>query len=250
MTPAVRPLVAVSTKAYFSKNQNRLWMTKVASSPVLNRNGNVDVAVIPSFPFLAESRRILSDTQVLLGAQNVAMSESGAQTGEVRASVLSDMGCTFCEVGHAERRALFGESDQVIAKKVLSAVAEGMVPIICVGETENVSTSQAQKICVEQVKAACGATGLEELVVAYEPIWAIGATEAASPTHISAVAEALHEQLSGMPSLLRVIYGGTAGPGLISQLSHAVDGLFLGRLAHKVSGFEQVVNETEARVLR
>ena len=148
------------------------------------------------------------------------------------------MGSEMCirDSGHAERRRLFGETDAVVALKTEAAAAAGLTPLLCVGETERGLPADAARFCFEQIAAALGQTvSLDDVVVAYEPVWAIGVADPAQPGYVNDVVAQLRELLlqrshadTGRP---RIIYGGSAGPGLLPQLD-TVDGLFLGRFAH------------------
>jgi triosephosphate isomerase len=217
----------------------------------------ISTFVAPSFPVLESAVRILDGSGVLVAAQNAADSLA-VSTGEVEPRLLAELGVTIVELGHYERRSRFGETDAVVAAKVSAARAAGLTPLLCVGEWDRMSASSAADWCAAQIRAVLGdgvapegigaggfgaggssGVGLGGLVVAYEPAWAIGAAEPASPDYVN-------EVLAGVRNLLGdslvVIYGGSAGPGLLPQLSEA-DGLFLGRFAHDASRFGAVLDE-------
>jgi triosephosphate isomerase len=163
---------------------------------------------------------------------------------------LAAFGCRYVEVGHAERRRIFGEDDAVVAGKVAAAVRNGLVPMLCVGEEDRVDADQAAEFCRGQVERALADVGpdaelpVSELVIAYEPVWAIGAERPAGADHVRSVCRQLRDSFAdGDPRQLRVIYGGSAGPGLLTELGDAVDGLFLGRFAHDPQAFAAVVGE-------
>jgi triosephosphate isomerase len=152
------------------------------------------------------------------------------------------------EIGHAERRYLFGETADLITRKVDVSLEHGLVPLVCVGEGRLGDTTPVEP---EAAVAEAGAQlaqvlyrlpGSSPFVVAYEPVWAIGADQPAPVDHVRAVAAGLRRMLDGFSSA-RLIYGGTAGPGLFSQLATAVDGLFLGRRAHDPAAFAEVLGE-------
>jgi triosephosphate isomerase (TIM) len=147
-------------------------------------------------------------------------------------------------VGHAERRTFAGETEPVVAAKLAAAFRHGLVPVLCVGEADRVSAGQAVEECRRQVESALGPAARSGLsgpvVVAYEPYWAIGAAEPAPEPHIRTVCSALRETA---PATGRVIYGGSAGPGLLTRLGDAVDGLFLGRFAHDPAALGSVLDE-------
>lgn len=161
-------------------------------------------------------------------------------TGEDVASLLADTGVHYVELGHAERRALLGETDAVVAEKADRAREAGLVPWLCVGEEERCTPDEAAARCLEQV-AAVVREG--PLVVAHEPVWAIGAAEPAPAEHVVAVARAVRAGLGKGVADARLVYGGSAGAGLLTTTSSAVDGLFLGRRAHDVAGVRVVLDE-------
>jgi triosephosphate isomerase len=210
--------------------------------------GLVELFVIPSSPVLSAARELLGGTRVELGAQDLHWQDFGPFTGEVSGSMLAELGCAYVEVGHAERRYLFGESDDVVALKTEAALRNGLVPVICIGENDPCGSAQALTRCIDQLESALSRRepreSADRIMVAYEPIWAIGATEPASAEHIGVVCAGLKDMLatkSGIDS--STIYGGSAGPGLLASLRGRVDGLFLGRSAHDPSALYVVLSE-------
>jgi len=161
----------------------------------------------------------------------------------------AELGCSLAEVGHAERRRLFGEDDAVVRAKTAAALRAGLAPLLCLGEAGRGDPLTAAQECIRQLDdalATAGASGLSgRIVVAYEPQWAIGAPEPAAPGHIAVVCSALREHLRGLPAHpgSAVIYGGSAGPGLLSRIGHSVDGLFLGRFAHDPAAVAAILDE-------
>lgn len=238
--------VGVSTKMYLGYQSSLDWLTAVrdivaARTPLPT---GLTVFVAPSFPVLESARSILAGSGVVLGAQNCSVA-GGALTGEVSPALLAELGVSLVEIGHAERRLLFGETDAVVAVKTAAAASALLTPLLCVGETVRGNPAAAAQFCFEQITVALGeAVPVDTVVVAYEPVWAIGAAEPAEPNYVNAVVDRLRELLQqrvggGRP---RIIYGGSAGPGLLPRLD-AVDGLFLGRFAHDPAGFGQVLDE-------
>jgi triosephosphate isomerase len=167
---------------------------------------------------------------------------------------VAELGGRYAEVGHAERRRIFGEDDTVIGLKTAAAYRNGLTPILCVGELQQGSVEEAVTRCSAEIDAALvraqslGPAG--RTIVAYEPQWAIGAPEPATPEYISAVITGLDAHLRALPGQAdsRVIYGGSAGPGLITRLDAAVAGLFLGRFAHAPKALKTILDETAARL--
>lgn len=242
-------LLAVSLKMYLDPAATRTWVEQVAAlakrHPAVQR-GDVSLWLLPSMPALAQTIERCRDTPVAAGAQDLFWEDRGAYTGAVSGADLAQIGCTTVEIGHAERRTIFGEDDAIVARKTAAAVRNGLVPLLCVGEYELGDSDAAAAFCIQQLESALG--WLNEpasVVVAYEPVWAIGQSEAASSAHVGYVARAIKAWLAERPALAdaRVIYGGSAAPGTLSELGGAVDGLFLGRFAHDTAAFEQIVDE-------
>lgn len=260
MTATERPAVqyiGVSTKMYLGYGQSLAWLEGIREQLLLRQHEQrgagssaVKAFVAPSFPVLESAQRILQDTGCQLAAQNCAAND-GAVTGEVSAAMLRELGVHIVELGHAERRADFGESDTVVTAKVRATATAGLQPLLCIGEPQRVDAPQAAQYCLDQIASAL-ALGSEHnidpstVLFAYEPVWAIGAAKPASADHINAVLHLVREQLtrSGKPVVL--IYGGSAGPGLLPRLPEA-DGLFLGRFAHDPANFGAVLDEARAR---
>jgi triosephosphate isomerase len=238
--------VGVSTKAYLGYAQSLRWLDGVADAvrarPALREAGVVPF-VIPSFPVLPAAVERLAGLGVRVGAQSVAQA-SGPLTGEVPAGMLAELGIGLAEIGHAERRAHVGETDAVVALKVDAALSAGISPLLCVGEREPRGAAEAIRYCAAQVRSALGSRTerRDKILIAYEPVWAIGAGEPADAGHINAVVTGLRDEFDSSP----IIYGGSAGPGLLGSLP-AVDGLFLGRFAHDPANFAAVLDEALER---
>jgi triosephosphate isomerase len=248
-------LIGSSLKMYFGRAGALEWTRAVAaltaSHPAV-REGLVQRFVIPSFTSIPEVAAVAAGAGVLVGAQDVHWEDAGAYTGEVSAAELAEHGVTFVEIGHAERRAMFGETDDAVSRKVAATLRHGMTPLVCVGEAAPAPADAAGVACIAQLEASlarareAGIGG--PLVVAYEPVWAIGAPEPASDAHIRAVAGALRAHLaadSAFPGA-RVIYGGSAGPGLWPRIAESLDGMFLGRFAHDPAAFARILDDVVA----
>lgn len=232
---------------YLSAAATRAW-TEGARAAVESRPGlSCEVAVLPTFCLLESTAEILSGSPVGWGAQDVAPSAAGAQTGEVGAAVLAELGCRYVEIAHAERRTLFGEDDQMIANKLRQTIEHGMTPLFCVGESTRGTVAAATADCLHQLWDALALTAAAgaPLVIAYEPHWAIGAREPAPADHIRAVCRSL--RTAAAREDVRVIYGGSAGPGTYASLHPDVDGVFLGRFAHDVANLAAILDEVESQ---
>lgn len=246
---AERMLIGVSLKMYFSHARTVAWTVAVAE--LLARHPareQVEMFVIPQYPSIPGCLDAAGGLGV--GAQDVSEHEAGAFTGEVSAAVLAELGCRFVEVGHAERRRMFGDTDDVVAAKTAAAMRAGLVPVLCVGEAEHVDDEAAALVCGGQMDSALAlaeaAGEMGEIVIAYEPLWAIGASVPAPSAHIRGVCDRLraHADLRGLRA--RVIYGGSAGPGIIAEVADSVDGLFLGRFAHDPEAVRSILDEVAA----
>jgi triosephosphate isomerase len=242
-------LIGASLKMYFSHARTLEWVSDVAAILAGHpARDAVTAFVIPQYPSIPAALERAGD--LLVGAQDVAAADAGAFTGEVSAAVLAELGCRFVEVGHAERRRMFGDTDAVVAAKTHAALRNGLVPLVCVGESERVDAEAAADVCFAQIRSALAAaddagTG-GDIVIAYEPLWAIGAPAPASDDHIRGVCTRLRASLSEGERRARVIYGGSAGPGLLTRIADSVDGLFLGRFAHEPGAVRDILDEVGA----
>ncbi len=214
--------------------------------------GNVEVAVLPPHTALAPVAGALSGTGILLGAQSCHAEGKGAFTGETAAPALAAWGCTFVLCGHSERRRLFGEDDAAVAARVRAALAAGLRPVLCVGETlAERDAGRTAEVLARQVEAAVA--GLDgpaatRLEVAYEPVWAIGTGRNAVPEQAAAghrvVREALAKGLgAAAASAVRVLYGGSVNPGNAEALLSApgVDGALVGGASLEAAAFAAIV---------
>ena len=201
------------------KMHGNLQQNEVLLSAILrNIDGlAVDVAVCVPFPYLQQTANVLNGTALAWGAQTLSEHPFGAYTGEVSASMLGDFGCRYVLVGHSERRALFGETDAVVAAKFGVALASGLVPVLCVGETlAERNEGRTLEVVYSQLDAVIDLLGVEALasaVVAYEPVWAIGTGITASPAQAQEVHAAIRRHIgcanSEVAEALPILYGGS-----------------------------------------
>nr|POE62420.1 putative triosephosphate isomerase [Quercus suber] len=245
-----RRLVGTSLKMYFDLPSTERYIESVATLSKLAEHANIDLFVIPDFVSLVSAREKLSSTSVWLGAQDCYSEDRGAFTGEISPLVLQQAGVKVVEIGHAERRRLFGETDVDVAKKAAAVARNGMIPLICIGEKTKGSSVASQAVgmavseCEIQIKAALSLIPKDaQVILAYEPVWAIGASEPAAADHVVAVTQNLRALVAERAGLTRILYGGSAGPGTFTKLKDGVDGCFLGRFAHDVSNLEKVIRE-------
>jgi triosephosphate isomerase len=237
---------------YLSHRDTVQWSERVAriaaEHPAI-LGGSAELFVLPSFPAIPACLDIFAGTPVRVGGQDLASEDIGAYTGEVSAAMLAELGCTHAEVGHAERRRLFGDTDRIVAAKTVAALRNNLTPVMCVGEPERTTADKAAQTCIQELSVVVDAAQTQcrqaPLVVAYEPHWAIGAREPAPADDIARVCRQISAWLATQPATsgARVIYGGSAGPGLLTRLADSVDGLFLGRFAHDTDALKSILDE-------
>jgi triosephosphate isomerase len=217
-----------------------------------NEKPNCDVIVCPPYTSLSEASKLLKGSQIKLGAQNMHFEENGAFTGEVSASMLKSVGCEYVILGHSERRHIFGESNEMINKKIKKALSAGLKPIFCVGELleerENGTTNDVVKKQILKGLAEISADDMKNIIVAYEPVWAIGTGKTASPAQAQEVHEFIRDLIEITYSLeiandLVIQYGGSVKPDnakeLISQKD--IDGALVGGACLKADSFVGII---------
>lgn len=204
-----------------------------------------DVAVCVPFPYLAATAVALAGTDLRWGAQDCSSHEQGAYTGEVSAAMLAEFGCRYAIVGHSERRAYHAESDALVAEKAKAALARGLTPIVCVGETlAQREAGDTESVVKRQLSVVIHALThcVSEMVVAYEPVWAIGTGRTATPEQAQAVHALLRAQLhaaTGHAADMKILYGGSVKPDNAATLFSQpdIDGGLIGGAALKASDF-------------
>ncbi len=212
-----------------------------------------EVLVAPAFTALPVVAEILRGSGILLAAQNLHWEDRGAFTGEVSAPMLVDVGCSHVIIGHSERRQFFGDTDEWVARKVRAALRHGLSPIVCVGETDDEREAGATLRVVER-QLRGGLAGLtpteaSRIVVAYEPVWAIGTGKVATPAQAQAVHAAIRQMLADIASPavaadLRILYGGSVKPDNIDALMREpdLDGALVGGASLKAEDFARIVD--------
>lgn len=203
------------------------------------------VAVCVPFPYLGEVAAKLSGSAIAWGGQDCSAHEQGAYTGEVSAPMLAEFGCRYAIVGHSERRAYHGESDQLVADKAKAALAKGVTPIVCVGETlAQREAGQTEDVVKRQLSAVIHTLGqcISEIVVAYEPVWAIGTGKTATPEQAQAVHALLRAQLRAATAKaddMKLLYGGSVKPDNANTLfaQPDIDGGLIGGASLKAADF-------------
>ena len=211
---------------------------------------SVLVAVCASAPYLPQLQQLLGKGPIAWGAQDVSAHESGAYTGEVSAAMLRDFACRYAIVGHSERRQYHGETDEVVAAKAQRALAAGITPIVCVGETlAERDAGQTEAVVKRQLAAVIHTVGhcSSEMVVAYEPVWAIGTGRTATPEQAQAVHHVLRAQVAAATvnadQRVHILYGGSMNAANAASLLAMpdIDGGLIGGASLKVPDFLQII---------
>ena len=228
------PLIGTSWKMNLTIALADHWFTTFR--PLADRAPDVDFFVLPPFTVLWLARERLAGSGIAWGAQDVSPFADGAHTGDVSATMLADLGCRYVEVGHAERRRDHGETTATIAAKVEAVARAGMDVVLCTGELDEAPVDVAIEAVLDDIECCLeriGSADLARVVIAYEPIWAIGeGRRPAPPARVGQIHRAIAERLSGLAGVRpRIIYGGsvdpTSAPLLLAE--PGVDGLFIGR---------------------
>ncbi|MCC5864695.1 MAG: triose-phosphate isomerase [Wenzhouxiangella sp.] len=223
------------------KMNGRKPMVRELIAGILSRldvNQRSEVMVLPPFPYIPLVNSLLDATPVLLGAQDLSRHDSGAYTGEVAGGMLADVGCSHVLVGHSERRSLHGEDNALVAAKFNAAQAAGLQPVLCVGETlDERSAGRTDEVVSGQIAAvleAAGVAAFGRAIVAYEPVWAIGTGQTASPEQAQSVHAMIRAQIAKedatIAGRLRILYGGSVKPDNAADLfaREDIDGGLIG----------------------
>jgi triosephosphate isomerase len=231
--------VIANWKMHFSLTEAESAARQIAD---LTAGSPVRVGIAPPFPFLKTVRDAVP-ARVMVGAQDVFWEEKGAFTGEVSAPMLRSLGTDFVIIGHSERRKHFGETDESVNRKLLAVVKAGLRPLVCVGETlEEREAGKATKVVRRQIeRGLAGAEG--ELVLAYEPVWAIGTGVNATPAQASEMHAFIKDRVGDVP----VLYGGSVTPENVGELAAAegIDGFLVGGASLSPEKLSRIVAEAE-----
>lgn len=254
-----KPIIAANWKMHMTPLESGEFLR-----PFLRHFANrdeypVEVVICPPFVSLAAAGELIKESPVVaLGAQNMSAEPAGAYTGEVSARMLKELNCEFVILGHSERRQLFGESDELINRKILAALSARISPIFCVGETlDERESGKVEEVLHRQLTKGLegvGPTKVDDIVIAYEPVWAIGTGRTATPeiaqeTHayIRKVLTEIHD--AGTAAKVRIQYGGSVKPNNAAELlsQEDIDGALVGGASLEVQGFYEIIrNVVEA----
>jgi triosephosphate isomerase (TIM) len=251
-----RRVIAGNWKMYKTIADTRTFFA--VFSPLVVDANYCDIVVAPPFPAISAAFESTKNTKISLAGQNVYWEREGAFTGEVSPAMLKEAGCRYVIVGHSERRQIFGETDEMVAKKTKAALAAGLIPIVCVGETlAERESGHTERICEAQLRNGPGSLTAEEfsrILMAYEPVWAIGTGRTATPEIAAAshcylrqcVAKRFSPELA---ETLRILYGGSVKPdniqGLMAQ--EELDGALIGGASLDPKSFAAIVNGAKPR---
>ncbi len=217
-------------------------------------NQGIDVVICPPFTALSEVSEVIADTIIQLGAQDVYWEDEGAFTGEVSCNMLKDAGCKFVIIGHSERRQYFGETNEAVNKKTKAALSQGLTPIVCVGETlSEREKGLTFKILDDHIRNSLkdiNEQDILKLVIAYEPVWAIGTGKTATPQQAQEAQKYIRDLLKteynkDVADNVRIQYGGSVKPQNIVELMQQpdVDGALVGQASLEVSSFAELVKK-------
>jgi len=248
------PLLAGNWKMWGTRSEAAALST--ALTAVVGRTAGREVMIAPPFTALEVVRSVIDGSAIQLGAQNLHWEPKGAFTGEISAPMLVEAGCTYVIIGHSERRQLFGETNETVNKRLHAALAAGLTPVVCVGETLQERDADATVQVVER-QVVAGLAGvspaaLAKSVVAYEPVWAIGTGKTATPAQAQEVHRTIREQLAKVADQdpadrVRILYGGSVKPDNIDSLMAEpdVDGALVGGASLVAEQFIRIVQFEE-----
>lgn len=247
------PFVAGNWKMHGSTDQVASFVAAINSA---DAGLSCDLAVCVPAVYLQHMADGLSDSRVAPGAQNLAAEvEPGAYTGEINGAMLVDTGCQYVIVGHSERRAMYGETDEVVVAKTRAAAAAGLYPIVCVGETlAERDSDDTEAVLTRQLRAllsGCERAELSNLVVAYEPVWAIGTGRSATPAQAQEIHAFLRAQIAEwdatMADSVQIVYGGSVKPDNAADIfaGKDVDGALVGGASLKADSFMEIARAAQ-----
>lgn len=250
-----KPMIAGNWKMNMTAKDAKQLVADILKNTSDVKRGEVDILVAPPYTALSSVSEILTSSSIFLAGQNMYWEEKGAFTGEISPVMLKDVGCSHVIIGHSERRQYFGESNDTVNKKLISAFSHGLIPILCVGESlEEREAGQTTSIIEEELERGLnGLTSkqLKSMIIAYEPIWAIGTGRTASPEQ----AEEVHSFIRGWiksrgggetSEAVQILYGGSVKPENIEGLMAMknIDGGLVGGASLKADSFSQIIRRS------
>jgi triosephosphate isomerase len=247
-----RPFIAANWK--MNKITSEVWEFIAGFFPEVKEVTDVDIVIAPPFTSLsiaAEILKLLMNTHIVLAAQDVFYEEKGAYTGEISPLMLADIGCRHVIIGHSERRQYFNETDESVNRKIKAAQKRGLGVIFCIGESlEEREAGRTFDVLEREISQGLDETDIDNIVIAYEPIWAIGTGKTATPEQAQEahayIRERLRVKYGNKADEIRIIYGGSVTPENVDSLMACedVDGALVGGASLKVESFVRIVNFT------
>lgn len=250
-----RPKVGISMKSYQTLPREAVSYAE-SFEKLLGDEKEIDIFFLPTAVSLYPAAKVLKDTSILYGIQNIGPEANGAFTGENSVESVKALNGSLVELGHYERRTIFRESTDMIAKKVALVLEQGLSPILCIGEEEKLSDKKQLKKVLKSDLESClkysDESKFSNLMIAYEPFWAIGKSDAADPEYVHESHRLIRELLeelfgSSKAEKVHIIYGGSVSKDIAYDLANNedVDGLFVGRFGHDPKKFKMIVNEVK-----
>jgi triosephosphate isomerase len=246
-----KPVIAGNWKMYKTVAQTVRFFDEF--KPLVRNAAHCEIVICPTFPALGAAVETARGSNVQIGAQNLHWEDEGAFTGEVSGPMIRAAGCSHVLIGHSERRQYFGETDATVNKRLFAALKAGLTPIVCVGETlDQRESAQTEAVLIQQLEgglASLTAADFSRIIVAYEPVWAIGTgrvatPETASEAHALLRAKAARQFGSELAEGLRILYGGSVKPDNVEGLMarEDIDGALVGGASLKPDSFSAIVN--------
>jgi len=245
------PLIAGNWKMY--KTGNEAVETAEKLLELVSDVETTDIMIAPTFTSLALVSKVIGNSNIALGAQNIYWEKEGAFTGEISGPMLVSAGCQYVIIGHSERRQYFGETNNTVNKKIFAATKSGLIPIVCVGETA-AERNEEKTFSVLDKQIEKGLEGLtldehQSIVLAYEPVWAIGTGKTATPDQVQEVHFYLRDLIEKrfgnmLAKTIRILYGGSVKPDNVSELMALpdIDGALVGGASLQPDSFSKIIN--------
>lgn len=243
------PVIAANWKMFKTTPETKDFLS--AFAPLVSGVNDVDMIIAPPFTSLSTASEMARGTAIRISAQDIYFEKEGAYTGEISSRMLVDCGCSHVIVGHSERRQIFKEDDVIINKKIKASLEGGLEVIFCIGETlEERESGKTFDVIRREVEKGLEGIGLEKIIVAYEPVWAIGTGKNATPQQAQEVHAFIRELLrkhSDMASGTRILYGGSVKPDNIATLmsENDIDGALVGGASLDAVSFSKIVKFKE-----
>ncbi len=245
-----KPIIAGNWKMNNTISQSEVLISEILQFKL---DESVEAVICTPFTSLERAKKLTESSGIRVGAQNLHWEEKGAYTGEISPLMLNELNVDYVIIGHSERRQYFGESDETVNKKIISALDHGLIPIVCVGETlsQRENNIHHEVIKEQTIKALDGISKdeLKKLVIAYEPIWAIGTGITASSEQAQEMCEHIRKTLESQSGdetaqSVRILYGGSVKPDNVVELMNMkdIDGALVGGASLKATDFERLVN--------